>query len=102
MIKVLSMMKRKDGMTLDEFRHRLTREHVKLSREIPGLERFVVNVPDVDSPENPFDAVNELYFKDEAAMKAAFGSPEGQASGADALANISGRSRLVTTEYKLI
>jgi uncharacterized protein (TIGR02118 family) len=102
MIKVLSMMKRKEGLSLDEFRHWLTQEHVKFARQIPGLLRFVVNIPETDSPDNPFDAVNELYFEDEAAMKHAFSSEAGQASGADALAHISARSRLITIEHRLI
>lgn len=102
MIKVLSMMKRKEGTTLDEFRRWLTEEHVKLSRQMPGLDRFVVNIPETDSPDNAFDSVNELYFKDEAAMQAAFGSEAGKASGADALTHISHRVRLVTVEHKLI
>lgn len=102
MIKVLSMMKRKEGMSLDEFRHWLTQEHVKLSRDIPGLEKFVANIPAADHADHPFDSVNELYFKDEAAMAAAFASPAGKASGEDALAHISGRQRLVTIEHKLI
>jgi hypothetical protein len=63
MIKVLSMMKRKEGMSLDDFRRWLTEEHVKLARQIPGLEKFVVNIPVADSKDNPFDSVNELYFK---------------------------------------
>ncbi len=101
MIKVLSMMKRKEGMSLDEFRHWLTEEHVNFARAMTGLDRFVVNIPETDSSDNPYDAVNELYFKDEAAMQAAFASDAGEASGADALAHISSRARLVTVEYKL-
>lgn len=101
MIKVLSMMKRKEGMSLDEFRRWLTEEHVKFARNMSGLDRFVVNIPETDSPDNPFDSVNELYFEDEAAMQAAFASEAGKASGADALAHISSRARLVTIEYKL-
>ncbi|GAB4072004.1 EthD family reductase [Ancylobacter sonchi] len=101
MIKVLSMMKRKEGMSLDEFRHWLTEEHSKLSQAIPGLDKFIVNIAKTDSPDNPFDSVNELYFADEAAMQAAFGSDAGKASGEDALAHISGRSRLITIEYRL-
>jgi uncharacterized protein (TIGR02118 family) len=102
MIKVLSMMKRKEGLSLDEFRHWLTEEHVKFARQIPGLLKFVVNIPETDSPDNPFDAVNELYFDDEAAMQRAFSSEEGKASGADALEHISTRSRLITIEHRLI
>ena len=102
MIKVLSMMKRKEGLSLDEFRHWLTQEHVKLARQIPGLLRFVVNIPETDSPDNPFDSVNELYFKDEEAMQMAFGSPAGKASGVDALEHISARSRMITVEHRLI
>ena len=52
MIKVLSMMKRKEGMSLDEFRRWLTEEHVKLARQIPGLEKFVVNIPVTDSQDD--------------------------------------------------
>ena len=55
MIKVLSMMKRKGGMSLDEFRRWLTEEHVKLARQIPGLEKFVVNIPVTDSKDNLFE-----------------------------------------------
>jgi len=102
MIKVLSMMKRRDGLSLDAFRHWLTQEHVKFARQIPGLLRFVVNIPETDSPDNPFDAVNELYFDDEAAMQRAFSSEEGKASGADALEHISVRSRMITIEHRLI
>ena len=102
MIKVLSMMKRKEGMSLDEFRHWLTKEHVKLARHIPGLEKFVVNIPTKDLADNPFDSVNELYFKDEMTMQAAFASEAGKSSGADALEHISSRARLTTIEYKLI
>ncbi len=101
MIKVLSMMKRKKGMSLDQFRHWLTQEHVIFAQAMTGLDKFVVNIPETDSPDNPFDAVNELYFKDEAAMQAAFGSEAGKASGADAAAHISDRARLTTVEYKL-
>jgi len=32
-------------MSLDGFRRWLTEEHVKLARQIPGLEKFVVNIP---------------------------------------------------------
>jgi uncharacterized protein (TIGR02118 family) len=102
MIKVLSMMKRKEGTSLDEFRHWLTQEHVQFARKIPGLLKFVVNIPETDSPDNAFDAVNELYFDDEAAMQRAFASEEGKASGADALEHISARSRLITIEHRLI
>lgn len=102
MIKVLSMMKRKESLSLDEFRHWLTQEHVKFARQIPGLLKFVVNIPETDSPDNAFDAVNELYFDDEAAMQMAFSSEAGKASGADALEHISARSRLVTIEHRLI
>ena len=53
--------------------------------KIPNLRRFeagkVLGTPDGGAP--PFYYLAELWFDDAAEMQAAFGSPEGQAAGAD-------------------
>ncbi len=59
--------------------------HVPLVEKIPNLRRFeagkVLGTPDGGAP--PFYYLAELWFDDAAGMQAAFGSPEGQAAGAD-------------------
>jgi uncharacterized protein (TIGR02118 family) len=59
--------------------------HVPLVEKIPNLRRFeagkVLGTPDGGAP--PFYYLAELWFDDAAEMQASFGSPEGQAAGAD-------------------
>ena len=59
--------------------------HVPLVEKIPNLRRFeagkVLGTPDGGAP--PFYYLAELWFDDGAALESSFGSPEGQAAGAD-------------------
>jgi uncharacterized protein (TIGR02118 family) len=59
--------------------------HVPLVEKIPNLRRFeagkVLGTPDGSAP--PFYYLAELWFDDAAALESSFGSPEGQAAGAD-------------------
>ena len=59
--------------------------HVPLVEKIPNLRRFeagkVLGTPDGSAP--PFYYLAELWFDDAAALASSFGSPEGQAAGAD-------------------
>lgn len=100
MLKVISLMRRADGMSKDEFITWITQEHVRFAREIPGLRRFVVNATAADA-DTLWDSVNELYFDDEESRAAALASPQGQASGADAAAHTSERIHILTTEHEL-
>jgi uncharacterized protein (TIGR02118 family) len=100
-LKVVSLMRRADGMSKQEFITWITEEHVAFAREIPGLRKFVVNATDVDA-DTPWDSANELYFDDEAGRAAAFASEQGKASGADAAAHTSERVHLITTQHELI
>ena len=59
--------------------------HAPLVKVIPGLQRFetgrLVGAP--DGGEQPYHRVAELYFADQAALEAAFGTDEGKAAAAD-------------------
>jgi len=101
MLKVISLMRRADGMSKEEFTTWITEEHVKFAREIPGLRKFVVNVTAADA-DTPYDSVNEIYFEDEDARAAGFASEAGKASGADAAAHTSERVHIPTTARELI
>jgi|SRR5580658_469172 uncharacterized protein (TIGR02118 family) len=59
--------------------------HGPLVEKIPGLQRFEIGkfVAALDGGEQTYYRIAELYFADQAAMDAAFGSPEGGATAAD-------------------
>jgi uncharacterized protein (TIGR02118 family) len=59
--------------------------HMPLVHKIPGLERAESGrfTAALDGGELTYHRIAELYFADDAAMGAAFGSPEGAATAAD-------------------
>ncbi len=59
--------------------------HVPLVEKIPGLQRFESGMftAALDGGEQTYHRIAELYFADQAAMDAAFGSSEGAATAAD-------------------
>ena len=102
MYKVLSIMRKPEHLSLEEFRTWATVEHPKLAHGIPGLVKYVVNVSTMDDPKAEFHVVNELYFEDEESFRVGFGSDAGKAAGADAAATAAHRVRLVVDQYDVI
>ena len=98
MIKVMSLMKRKDRMAFEEFRHWILVDHVEFARKIPGMRKYISNVLRTENPDAPFDGVSEMYFDSEQAMADAFATDAGKAAGGDAAAHCSNRFRMVCEE----
>ena len=71
-----------DGDAFDQ--HYLS-VHMPLVGKIPGLQRAETGrfVSALDGGEQAYYRIAELYFADQQAMEAAFGSPEGRATAAD-------------------
>ena len=59
--------------------------HMPLVLKIPGLQRAESGriMTALDGGEQTYHRVAELYFADQAALEAGFGSPEGGATAAD-------------------
>ena len=102
MLKVISLLKRKEGMSFEEFRKWALEEHPPLGKKLPGIRHYRMSVVLEDDPDLPCDAVSEFWFDDNEARLAAFATPEGQAAGADAAAHCSSRTHLLTEETILI
>lgn len=102
MLKVFSLIKRRDDMTLDEFREWILERHAPMGRSLPGLREYHVSVVEEDDSSLPYHAVTELYFDDAEAFKAAFASEAGAAAGADVAAHAGDRVRLLTRETDVI
>lgn len=91
MLKVISLLKRKEGMSREEFYNWAKDAHPKLALEIPTLKQYRMNVARLDEPEAPFDAISEMWFDDVAAFEAGFGTEAGQRAREDALAHCAQR-----------
>lgn len=59
--------------------------HMRLVGQLPGLQRTETGrvVSALDGGDQTYYRVTELYFADQAAMEAAFGSDEGKATARD-------------------
>ena len=103
MIKVLAVLKRKEGMTRDEFVRYWRSTHIPMVKKLPGIRKFVCNivVDDFRQPNYPavdtYDGVSELYFDDLEAADRAFNSEQGQINGDDAR-NFIGQRLFLATE----
>ena len=98
MLKIISLLKRKEEISLEEFRTWALDEHPKLGMKLPGMRHYRMSVVLEDSPALPADAVSEMWFDDMGARNAAFGSDAGKAAAADAIAHCSSRTHLLTEE----
>lgn len=89
-VKLIQLVKRKEGLQLPEFRSQLLGKYADLVNEIPGLRRYVQgHTRDgfYGIGEAVLDAANQLWFDDEESLAAALESPEyGRAN--DELSNL--------------
>jgi uncharacterized protein (TIGR02118 family) len=69
----------------DAFDEHYLGTHMPLVSAIPGLQRAEAGrlVTALDGGEKTYHRITELYFADQDALGAAFGSPQGQATAAD-------------------
>ena len=102
MLKVLSLMKRKEGMTYAEFRNWALNEHPPFALKLPGLKGYRMNVPRDENPDSPYDAISEMWFDSADARAAAMATDAGKAAGGDAAAHCVSRFHFVAEEKVLI
>lgn len=95
-------MKRREDLSLDDFRRWALEEHPLLGKELPGIQAYRMSVVTSDDPGFPYDAVSEFWFHDNDARLAAFGTSEGKAAAEDAAAHCSSRVHLLTEEKIII
>jgi uncharacterized protein (TIGR02118 family) len=105
MVKLIAFLKRKPGMTMEQFKVRWVDEHTQISGKMPGLKGYRININQAVQPANAephYDGTAELWWESVEAMEAAFASPEGVASGADADEFCAMRFHLYTDEYVIV
>lgn len=102
MLKVISLLKRKEGMPFAEFRKWAMDEHPQLGQKLPYLRHYRMSVLQDESPDSPYDAVSEFWFDDNEARLDAFATEAGKAAAADAMSHCSSRVHLLTEEKVII
>jgi len=107
-IKAISLLVRKDGMTHEQFVKHWFEVHGPLARAVPGIRRYVQSHligdrhrPDIPSLDLEVDGVAELWYDDREAMARAAATPEAKTLYADGALFI-GRIRTFIVEEKTI
>ena len=108
MIKSLSLLTRKDGMTHEQFVRHWVEVHAPLAHAVPGLRRYVQSHiveertrPDIPASDVAVDGIAELWYDDREAMARALASPEAKVLHRDGTLFI-GRVKTFTIEERVI
>ena len=89
--KRLGILRRKDGITHQEFVEHWLQRHAALCVKLPNLRRYSVNLVDRGRfPHFDYDGFSELWFDDEPSLWASLESPQGKTLLAD-LPNFAGQ-----------
>jgi uncharacterized protein (TIGR02118 family) len=107
-IKSISLLTRKEGMTHEQFVDHWVRIHAPLAHAVPELRRYVQahiveerRRPDIPALDVEVDGIAELWYDDREAMARALASPEAKTLHADG-ARFIGRIKTFTVEEKVI
>ena len=108
MIKSVSLLTRKAGLSHEQFVKHWLEVHAPLAHAVPGLRRYVQSHivgertrPDIPATDVEVDGVAETWYDDLAAMERANASFEAKALHADGALFI-GRIKSFITEEKVI
>ena len=107
MIKLIALLKRKPGMTQEEFAERWVKEHTKISSKLPNCRGYYINICTPRQPagtgEEPlYDGTAELWWDSVDDMEASFDTEIGKLAGADGDAFTVVRMHLYTEEHTII
>jgi uncharacterized protein (TIGR02118 family) len=108
MIKSISMLVRREGLSHAQFVKHWVETHAPLAHAVPGLRCYVQSHiveertrPDIPAMPGEVDGIAELWFDDRESMARAMSTPEAKALHADGALFI-GRIKSFTVEEKVI
>jgi uncharacterized protein (TIGR02118 family) len=108
MIKSISLLTRKPGLSHEQFVKHWLEIHAPLAYAVPELRRYVQSHivgertrPDIETTDIEVDGIAELWYDDRAAMERAVASPEAKRLHADGALFI-GRIKTFIIDEKVI
>lgn len=109
MIKIVSLLTRKPQLTHEQFVRHWRDIHGPLALAVPGVRRYVQSHiqgtrtrADIAETALEIDGIAELWYDDEAALKASAATPEAKALYADGALFIGGIKTYVVEEQVII
>jgi uncharacterized protein (TIGR02118 family) len=78
LIKVVAVIKAKQGLDREQFLHHWNVEHPAYVRKLPGIRRYRQNPAVEHRKAWPFSGMAELWFDSVEAVKAAYAGPEAE------------------------
>src|SRR5690242_7204641 len=109
MIKTLSLLTRRAGLTHEEFVRHWVEIHAPMAHAVPGLHRYDQNHileererPDISTTAVEVGGIAELWFDDEAALQRANASPEAKRLHADGALFIGGIKSFIIEEKVIV
>jgi uncharacterized protein (TIGR02118 family) len=76
MYKVVGLLKRPEGMEIEDFHRWWLEEHAEKVKQWPGLVRYCINLSTTD--DQVYDGAAEVWFDKREQMDAVFSKAEGQ------------------------
>ena len=107
MVKLIALLKRKPGMSREEFKRRWLIDQTKLSCQLPDCREYRINIaldrqPDGDGIDPLYDGTAELWWDSVDSMERCFSTEIAGIAGRDADAFCDIRVHLFTEEFSVI
>ena len=100
MWKVIGLLKRPDGMGMEDFRTWWLEEHAPKVKKWPGLVKYHINLSITD--DQAYDGMAEVWFNTKEEMEAIFGTPEGQTARQSATGGSTQIAIMLTEENVMV
>lgn len=100
MWKVIGLLKRPDGMGMEDFRTWWLEEHAPKVKKWPGLVKYHINLSITD--DQTYDGMAEVWFNTREEMEAIFGTPEGQTARQSATGGSTQIAIMLTEENVMV
>jgi uncharacterized protein (TIGR02118 family) len=99
MYKIIGILKRPEGVSMEDFRSWWLQEHSSYVKKWPGLKRYAINLS--TDGDQRYDGVAEVWFESKEDCEKVFSTPEGQA-GRQSATNHSSEIVILTTEENVM
>ena len=101
--KAIYLVDKLDGMSDEDFIAHWTTTHAGLAATMPGLRGYSINLPSSQQrSRRAKDGYAVLWFDSRDALKAAWASPEGQATATDGTLFMAGTTPLIVEERVVV
>jgi uncharacterized protein (TIGR02118 family) len=100
MYKLIGILKRPAGVSLEEFHRWWLQEHATLVKRFPGLKRYTINL--ATGGDQRYDGVAEVWFDKKEDLEKVFSTPEGLAARQSATSRSGELVILFTQEHPIV